>query len=444
MTPRDEDGLTLIELMVAVFVLAIVSAGLASVTISALQVTRINTDRTVGTNLAQAEVERLRTLDFVELEALLGGTEPVVRGTDEGDYSVQLDVQWAALDSDTDPCSEAVGSTDRAVLRVDVAVWPGAGPPDGGQVARTSTQIARPPTTPSGGAGALAVKVADHQDPPQGTHLVLVSVRGPQPQLALVTQTTPASGCVLFTDLEPGSYDVEVRRPGHVSIRPGPDEAAPVRPVEVTPEVRTVLEVAYAPQATARLLTAPSGAGPTVVPAALPVSLGRDGRVTTGALGTERAPLWPGRWEAWVGDCPAADPAALLATGGDDGGAGVPRWPGAQRDDAVVLVAGQVTEVVAAHPTVRFNLTPPPGSAGAPAPTTITATSLEDCADDTAQLVFPGTYVPGGQPWSLGLPYGTWRLEATSGDGVARVDVEVSPTAPGPFTPTGAPTWSLS
>lgn len=438
---RGEAGLSLVELVVATFVLGIVLAGLASVSISSLRVTQINRDRAVASNLAQAELERLRTLSFVDLQGMLGANEPVTRTAGELAYQVRTEVSWSSLDADTDPCSEPEGSTEQAVLRADVAVWPGtAEEPGDAPVSRSSTQIARPPTTPTPGTGALGVRVSDHQDPPQGTALVLVSVTGPSPAAITRSQTTPATGCVLFVDLPAGEYDVKVRRAQHVGIRPGPDEAEPVRPAGVRVDSRTVVDISYAPAATASLGATPLTGGTPLLPTAVPVTLGRDGRVTAGPVGSELTPLWPGRWETWLGDCPAADPGGLHPAEEGDPDFGLPRWPGAERQDPVVLPPSRTT-VLAGYPTVRFNLTPPAGSGGTPAPVTLRAISEEPCVEGTAELTFPGTLVPGGQPVDLGLPFGTWRLVATGADGTATATVEVDPTRNGPFTPTTA-RWS--
>lgn len=412
---RSEQGVTLIELLVALLVLGVVMSGVVSIVLSTLRVSVINDARSVATNLAQAEIERVRALGFEEL-AVGGRTERQVAADGEV-FDVARDASWVELDADTDLCAEPEASTETAVVRIDVEVTPRS---DTSQTVRSTTTLARPPVTPADDVGAISVRVVDHQDPPVAVPAVRVRVTGPKPASgeARIQQTT-AGGCALFTDLPAGEYDVDLHRPGYVSLTGAPE---PVRSAGVGVGARTALEIGYAP-AGGVLLEATSRPGAVgALPTTLPITVARDERVTVLGRGQVLEPLFPGAVELWAGSCDAADPLGVDPNGD-------PYWPGASRAGRVTVPAAATGTAVAELAVVRLEVPASVSDPGAPEPVTVTAVPLDACEGGAGPLGYgPLLPVPeAGDPLplvsflDLAVPYGRWQLTAEGPDGVTAV-----------------------
>lgn len=436
-----DDGVTLIELLVALLVLGVVMTGLVAITISMLRVTVVNDTRTVASNLAQAELERVRALPFAEL-ANVGRVEETRDG-----YVIVRDTSWVELATDTDVCSEPEDSVATAMVRVDVTISSTSAPSGGTpQQVSASTTIARPPVAPATDVGALSVLVLDHQVPPVGTGTVVVTVHGPAPSGAVRMQTTPASGCVLFTDLPPGEYEVGLQRLAHVADGVAADRAAPLVPTSVAAVTRTSLELQYAPAGTARASWVPRDGGTAHLPIDQPVTFARStSTVLRAAAGSDVAPLFPAPWSLWAGDCPASDPQGVDSIGDAF-------WPGAGRAAPLLVTPATTVQGQASVARVRWALATVSGSAANPQPVTIVATALPSspadvdvgaCPSGTATLTFPVASRATGELDNsgnvlLGLPYGDWRLDASNPSGqTASTTVEVSAASTGVVNATG-------
>lgn len=426
----SEAGVTLVELMVALLVLGVVMAGLAAITISTLRVTVVNDTRTVASNMVQSELERVHALSFDQL-SVVGRTETTRNG-----YVVVRDTSWVSLDTDTDICAEPAASVDTAMVRVDVSVRPDVPSGEPSDEITASTTISRPPIAPATNVGALSVLVLDHQVPPSGTGSVLVTVRGLAPGGGMHLQTTPSSGCVLFTDLSPGDYEVELQRTGHVSDGLAAGRATPTFTANVVAGARTSIEALYAPSARLRTTWIATDGDDVVLPTERPVTLARNDNIFQTVDGDEVAPLFPAPWAVWAGDCPAADPEGIDH-------AGNAYWSGASRQDPAVLAPSTLVEVEAPVAAVRWALDELAGDVAGPLPITIVAsaslTSASDevaCLNGTDTLAFPAVSIDAGglDPAGtaiLGLPAGRWELQASSPVGTRTSEVVVEPGTEG-------------
>lgn len=64
--PPDDAGISIVEVLVAITILAIAMAATATSVIQALQVARDSRESTIAANVAQFELERLRSIPFVD------------------------------------------------------------------------------------------------------------------------------------------------------------------------------------------------------------------------------------------------------------------------------------------------------------------------------------------------------------------------------------------
>lgn len=413
-----EDGLTLIELAVAVTVFAVLVTGLAATMYSGLALTRNNRSRSVAANLASQEMDLVRSSDFTDLPlGLVSSTQDV----DGIPYTVQRQSSWVPTGATTGAC-DSVGS-DPAYLRVEVAVtWPNM---QGVQPVRSDTLLTPPVGAYDPDSGHIAVKVRNREAAPLAAQPVTVT--GPGLSRLLLTTT---DGCAFFDHLPADTYTVALGTTGYVD-RQG--VAGPTQTAGVLAGATTSVGFDYDRSATLELtLTAPDGG---TVPADLAVTLGNtqflpDGRKTVPGSGNPRTvgglfPFLDG-YQAWAGDCADADPEGQLA-----GGSGA-YWPGAQRAPAVSAVPGSATAGSVVLPgldvtVTRSDLTPVVGAS-------VVAVHDPDTGCPAGATVAVGTTDISGRAL-VALPYGTWVIQV---DG--ETPLSAWPTAVLDPTGTGVPT----
>lgn len=400
---HDDQGLGLVEVLVALAILAIVMPALAATTFSTLRATQVNDQRSVATNLAQAEIEAAHATGYAELSTNLG------RVTYESDpisgitYVVARDTSLAGLDSVADPCVGSGDAADTALARVDVEVRPKDGTDE---PVRSSTTVARPAghsTDPN--LGALGVKVQDHQDPPTGVSAALVTITKPSPDPVTRNLSTLASGCVVFTDLPAGSYAITVSKPGYVGLDSSSDPLTSSASVPTGGGFVQAPEFNLAPAARVLVDAAPRFAVDAELPEDLQVTVNRDGLPVRRDRGTFTPGLWPATWQVWAGNCRLADPA---------------EWsPPRDRQDSATLTPGD-NAVVAELDVLSLWLAP---TSDQPIdwPVTVTATTSDCGSAGTPELRFPEVVPPGPEPElvQLALPYGVWEVLAVDGAGRA-------------------------
>ena len=135
--PAGEEGMTLIEVVVAITLLALMMLGLGASLGAGLRIIRTDRQRVVAANLATQQMERLRSMPFSSVP--LGRTE-VTETVDGIDYVVRQYVDWQDQGSDNGPCD---GGTSLDFVRADVSVrWD-----DMGGVAPVQSQTLITPET---------------------------------------------------------------------------------------------------------------------------------------------------------------------------------------------------------------------------------------------------------------------------------------------------------
>jgi prepilin-type N-terminal cleavage/methylation domain-containing protein len=221
-------GVTLIEVMVAMLVFAVVSSGVLGMLSLSVKETRDGRNRVQGAQLAARELEIVRN-QFTST-APGAGPESIVlnsvanpdpktgaagppRVLDGTPYTVTRTARWTGSSSTAgvSPCDS--GATDKLTyLHVHVEVsWPHMG----GTPPVVSDTILTPPagmytSTPS---GHIAVKVLDAAGGPQpGVTISLTA-----PGFARAGQTS-ADGCTVFAFLAPASYTTTVSSAGLAGI----------------------------------------------------------------------------------------------------------------------------------------------------------------------------------------------------------------------------------
>ena len=406
-----EDGLTLVEVMVAISVLAVVMAGVASSVTTALRMTQVNQGRVKAANIAQYELERLRAIPFQAWVDNPAGRNIEFTNTLDGiTYNVIRRAEFVTEGTTVAGCTD-----NPAYVLVEQTIEFNSQLSGEEFEAISNRTIIRPPVaTYDAFTGHICVNVIDRDGLPQRN--IHVRVSGPS---GLESEFTDAAGTAFLTFLDPGQYDVTLDRDGYIdydtqvqvgelqvtvvpattqSVTFSYDEGAEVeidvvsQPGATVPEdlVFTASNGAFTP--TARLL--PDGCIPSGPFCATPQPL----RNITPLPYTVPYLFFPyaGGLSVHAGRCAAADPAA-----GGAAAASAPTEPGESNLVLVELPAVGITVGAGGEHDVVARM---PADSG--------------CAD--GDEIFLGTTSASGTLTSA-IPYGPWEIEATPlGPGTAR------------------------
>jgi len=249
---RRQDGYSIVELLVAVTVFALVFAAVSIGIGRALELNRGNRNRSAAAYLAARQLEEVRARSFSSVA--LGSTTCAYTTSScnlPSPYTVTQNVVWASPGNTSTSCDvPATSGAALAYKRVTVTVtWP-----DMGGVAPVTSQTL---LTPPAGSydpndGHILVQAFDRDALPLAGQTV--SLTGPE----TASQTTTSDGCAFFSYLDPGTYTATLTTTGYVD-RQGGQPAT--QSVGVTASQITRVQFDYDRAATLSVgLVAPSGA----------------------------------------------------------------------------------------------------------------------------------------------------------------------------------------
>jgi prepilin-type N-terminal cleavage/methylation domain-containing protein len=325
-----QEGFTIIEMMVALTIFAVVMTAVASIVGSSLFTTANNRNRSVAANLAAQEMEIVRATQFAQLPVGQVTSTSIVDGTL---FTVTRDSEWISKDADSGACDGESGEA-LAFLRVDVSVtWPvmsGVAP------VTTNTVITPPIGAYDPNSGHIAVSVLDRDAVPQAG--VPVNIAGPQNK----TQTTTTDGCAFFAYLPVGTYNVSLSLPGYVD---GQGASSPTQAASVSVGATVPVQFDYDLASTLDLKLKALGGGQP--PDGLRITLANTHLLPSGTKIISGAPPGADRlvpnlfpyvdgYQVWAGSCADADPEGKKLDGS-------PYYPGQSRDAAMSVSPGSVT-----------------------------------------------------------------------------------------------------
>ncbi|WP_369069511.1 carboxypeptidase regulatory-like domain-containing protein [Kineococcus terrestris] len=245
--PRDE-GFSLLEVVVSMLVFAVLSAAIAGLLVKTMDTTGQGTRREVAVNLADSEKEFQVGRPWTAVASRTSTT--TVDGTA---YTVDTRVVTVP-DTSGNSCNAASGTALNAKVVTVSVTWPGM------RVEPVRTDTLRPiPMGESGGTkGAVAWQLKDAANKGlRGITATLTNSAGG----ALRTTTSDGNGCVVFSELDAGSYGVRVDQDGYVS--PYNVQQLQQSAVVELGKITVVTPGVYSPHSSARLFAnAPSSAYP--------------------------------------------------------------------------------------------------------------------------------------------------------------------------------------
>ncbi|WP_380175594.1 prepilin-type N-terminal cleavage/methylation domain-containing protein [Kineococcus sp. DHX-1] len=406
-----DDGFTLVEVVVAMFILAIVASSVAAILVQALRVTGDNTRRTTAANIAAEQIEDVRTQRAVDIADTAVSTTTVGGTT----YTVSQNAAYQASDSAASICTGA--GTKVSAKRVTVSVtWPSMGQTKPVDVS-TLVSLGLGQSGLDSTKAISAVYVQSAANTPQTGIAVTLSPGG-------MSKTTGADGCAVFTGLDPtANYSATVNQTGYVDELGVQNSTRSVNVQGAGTVGRTVLNYDV-PALLTTTYAAPGGYSttpltPTDPGTYLSFSKWSSNRYQSSpSAGSQR--LFPGTYFSWAGLCSkAAAPSDALLTSGQAsvaltaGGSGVVNVP----LGGIVVKASDA--VVSANRTVYAVQTNTGTGSGCP-----TGQPIAIKLSSTGQA-------------AVALPVGTWSFSrsssgapVTTGTPLVNAPDSASPTAP--------------
>ncbi|MGC9155767.1 MAG: hypothetical protein ACP5HZ_08970 [Ferrimicrobium sp.] len=303
---RDQQGLSLVSVVVAFTILAIVVGPATYLIEQSTQLSVASRQQVTASDLAQSEIQVLNAeanQSFSNLTAMLGTTShtdtvgPIT-------YTITDDLYWTEGTSNPDGCNANGGSSQvlEAILSASVTVtWTNMAP---FPPVRSTTGYHVPAGYSSPTTGSVLVVVENQAATPDGDITVQLTAQGAASDSAQTVQTD-AQGCAYFPFLAPGNYTVTLAAPsGQDWISPTADPT-PSQTLSVTASANSQADFTYAQAATITI------ASPNItVPWQFGISLGSTslpGGETVYASGgtTPISNIFPAisGYQAWLGQC---------------------------------------------------------------------------------------------------------------------------------------------
>ncbi len=416
-----ESGFTIIELVVAMTVFAILLGVVAYSSGTLMGLTRRNLDRSVAANLASQEIDRVRKVVTASPDITQGTTttNATVGGVA---YRVKTSLGYTAASGNGSLCAEQSGSTTK-VISVNVRVeWPPYGTRD---ATHAVTEVAPGPgadgTTTK---GAIPVTVHDASGGALQGAIVTVTGSTGSP----VYLSTDQQGCAYFL-MAAGSYTVTATRSGYVDRN---DNPTPVKGFALATGATMPQQFELAAAGYLGVSFASPRGGE--VPTALTFSLaywkyaapGYLPFTTSGAV-TPVGPLFPDGHQVWAGSCTDADPMFW----GVQRGAALPVASGSTTDAPVDLPALDVTVLDGSNlPVAGASITAIHDDAASPCGSSL---------GSPPAIAFTGTTDASGY-LRISLPFGHWRIQASGPGGTGSSTTALDPSdlddAASPLPPT--------
>lgn len=253
-------GMTLVEVMVAMFVLAILATVVLGSMLQVIGSNRTSQAQHVAANLAAQEVALAQ--DTTDLFALLDTTRDVV--VNGQTYTVDRETSWVTQSSEDAACGTGGGSL--RFKRVNITVtWQGMSA--GTEPVRADTVVDPAQRINDPAKGTILVSVIDAQG--IGVAGTTVTLTATSAGASVPAATTDAQGCAYFLQVTSGTYDVTVSKSGYigVSLETSPRQ----RDISVQAGSTASLGFQYDRTATLSATLAP-GNGTVRLPYALPLT----------------------------------------------------------------------------------------------------------------------------------------------------------------------------
>lgn len=413
---RDDDGLGMSEILVALMVFAVIATTAAYGMLNALTLTQHSRSSETAMSLASSDLDQMRLLASAGAYGVLNvvSTGPSVTKTVGGTtYSIDRAVSWQTTTGATGACGTGAGTLQYKNV-TDTVSWRGAN--GATQSIRMSSAIAPLSNINSDATGTIIVTVIGAQGQPMPGLKVTVAptAGGGGSALSTSPQNTDNSGCSFGLLVTPGSYTVTASTSGGIDVQ---GNASASTTAVVVAGQNTVVKFTYDLAGTFPL-SYPVGA---TLPTNLPVTFwNATAQITGSGTSVKAFPFSPDGYTILAGSyvynatsssssCLDTNPGAWATPRASDGAVGtapptVATAAGTTAPTTSVamgtMTLGNVSSLQGKYLTAISASTPGDGDPGCAAGQTLTFGKI-----------------PSVSSMTLALPFGTWRLYAGSTSG---------------------------
>ncbi|MGZ0211967.1 MAG: type IV pilus modification PilV family protein [Actinomycetales bacterium] len=211
---RSSDaGLSLLEVLVAMMIFAVVSLGVLQALVTVLAITRDNRARVVAANLASQEVDLAR--DAGDVFALFDDTYTKTLNGDV--FTVRRSTAWVPSSNTEASCGSGGGTLQYKRINIEVS-WPNMR--EGTEPVRFDTLLSPDDRINDPALGTILVSVLGGSG--EGSPGVSVGASPASPpegaqSLSTSPAATDAQGCTFVLKVAPGNYNVSVSRSGYIT-----------------------------------------------------------------------------------------------------------------------------------------------------------------------------------------------------------------------------------
>jgi len=407
---QPDSGMTLIELMFAMVIFAVVAAGALAGLVAADKTTRGDRNHVAAGNLAARELEISRNefgssaaaLTTFAAGSLVTNPHPLPGGTagsalvlDNVPFTVVRSVEWLAAGAGKSACDGGATATFPSLaVQVDVS-WPQM---DGSPHVISNTLLTPSKDVLKGGTlGFAAIKVLDYKGLPAEGRTVQLSGPG-----GTFTEVTADDGCAVFSTTVGGAYTASLNTSGYVDSYL---VANPSKPVTVT--VGSLSQATFSYDRSVTFNVTATTTGGFSLPLTMPgLTFSNAGLLPVGVKlvpstgsSTNVTGLWPfvaPGYSVWSGTCTQSDPAAA----GGTRPAGLYPTPGSSASTTVTLAPVLVTVLKGGLPLINATVTASP-------------VSTAGCTGVDASPLSLGTTDSLGT-LRTSLPAGSWKVMVSS------------------------------
>ncbi|WP_456788510.1 type IV pilus modification PilV family protein [Cellulomonas sp. P5_C5] len=403
---RDEDGVSLVEVLMAMLIFAIVSTGLIFTMLSVLSLGRDSRARQVAANLAAEDIDRTREEKSIfELQ-----DKSYTRDLNGDTFHVDRETSWVS-DPDLEFECGAGGGALR-YKRVNITItWDGMR--DGTEPVRADTVLDAKDRINDPTRSTLLISVLNGEGlGSQGVSVVAqpTTMAGVAVGAALPAVTTDAEGCAYVLKAPPGYYKVTISRAGYVDIN---QATSPSVMLSVAANATASAAFAYdrAATYTLRFGTNVAPLAPSVPAASMPATFdstyGPKNPVVSSGTGTPRTysmfPISSG-YSIFAGTC-------SLATL-NNGPADPANWAGGVRQPEAAASPGGAVTVDVPMGIVNLAVGPLSVTNGFVKAVPVDAPTSSDAAGcpTGTPLTFSSAVLNASGNATIALPYGFWKL----------------------------------
>lgn len=204
---ESDDGLSLIEVLVAMMIFAMLVVGIGYSLTMILQMTRDNQARETATSLASAELDAVRAIGDPFL--VLDDARSQTVGTNT--YTVTRKTAWVNPGGSVDTCGTGGGPLQYKSVSVAVT-WAGMLSTD--NKVRTDTALVPTTRINDPNKGTILVSVLDAQ----GLGKPGITFTATSPSGSVATTPTNANGCSFVLKVPPGEYTVTLTNSAHKDV----------------------------------------------------------------------------------------------------------------------------------------------------------------------------------------------------------------------------------